>query len=205
MTVMDWFTAITSLLAIPSSCYALYLIWKDFFSEHTPAAVPIEPALAPLRNTDKVLLEVDAARAKIPGTFENTIYKFLQACPEPGSVARFFTGGEERKLFIKHPVGVYRVSANQYRLLVMLGLLCLLIGFIFLTLGLLVGGSWWLFAGVSAFFVSVAYLCFRWSQYFKKVRDAALAYVNYLKDHEILIDLEFTQSKRMHEMRGIRN
>jgi hypothetical protein len=202
MTWQDWLAVCGFLLAvagIPSSYFAFRTLLTELVilpDEVERLAAEIRHSLTAARAKGRVLLEFDMERAAVEGTLENIASRFSQLCPLE----------EDRRLLPHNPLGLMRSNATIYFMFRFYGYMVLFL-FVFLwllfffipsgpearsTLQVIMFDL--VFFGISALLASVAFLIFRRARAYKRGHDAAEGYLNFLKEREIFIRVEFTQS-----------
>jgi len=207
---MEWFFAvlgaITGMISIPASVLAFRAIREDIQRRKSGsgnAVADISAAITP--PGQRVLIEFEQARADTPGTFENAVMTFAKACP-PGPEGRWLIHNP-RGVFVANEamVRVYSRNAAHSLFAMLLTWIAFILAFAVsapaetradLGLGLLLA---LLLVLSGAPFLLWSYSSRRTAEHHKTIRDAAQAYLAYLREREIEIGVEFTQSRRMHD------
>lgn len=212
---MDWlavFGAITALIGVPGSLYAFVQIRRDIERDRDKKINTVADVKSIISSAgERVLIEFDDAKANVSGTFENAVMSFATTYPDARD-ARWLKRNphgliESNRFMLRH----YALqSVSMIAILVIMWALVLLIfafspgrgsRFVdFLILACVLGGT-------GAFFGTWSYVTYRWAEWYRRRRDAAQAYADYLDSREIALSLEFTQSKRMFDIeqaRGVR-
>jgi hypothetical protein len=212
---MDWLGIISvacAILGIPGSLLAFKLLkneWDGGPQQSAALAAEIRAALA-RSDEDRVLLKFDQANFAVPNTFENAVQKFVDACPIE----------EDARRLVYNPIGIAR--SNDFMLglkthQTIMAIVALLVVWLTFAVAFAVAPAvgadgqvkerGWLdlismmmiIALISFALVTWAYLSRRTAERYRQARDAARAYMEYLRAHDIHIRSEFTQLKQTHD------
>jgi hypothetical protein len=199
-----------SLIGIPSSLYAFLQIRREIEARNAlgPNRTAADVAAEIAKPGERVLIEFQKERAETSGTFEHAVMTFVRAYPD----------ARDSRWLLRNPIGVLQVNDSMLRLhaqssvtaiVVWLGFWIVLIVTIYLALHFAGTGKSFGFLGalaLSPFFIVSGLGCGLWAykaqQYaahYKMKRDLVQEYLTYLREREIEIGVEFTQSKRMFE------
>jgi hypothetical protein len=207
MSWLDWLNVLAfvlALLGIPSSYHALRTMWSELHVLPEAAeklARDIRNSSRSARSTSRVLLDFNEDRATIEGTLENVTYRFARLCPIE----------EDRKLLPLNPVGVMRgsaFSAVTFRTWGASAAILLAITFGSLvfrpaanaeTTSVEIVVSWIAPLALGAVLAILTYFLFWRAHSHKLVHNAARGYLDYLKQNEIFIGVEFTQAVKAFE------
>jgi len=212
MGLLDIIYTVCAIIGVPGSIYAIKLIRDDLAGESKRSAAQSAAMAAEIMRAigqtdeDRVLLQYDPDNVVMSGTFENAVEEFVKAYP-------FKTDTE---VMIYRPSLVLTRDDNMLFSTTMHAIILAVSAVILLTAVVImeiafrnqphVQTSWlsslfatFFIASVVFAFAAAAYLCLRAANRYRAARDAIQAYLDYLRTHEIRIQPEFTQSRRMHD------
>lgn len=204
------FTVVAALTNIPAFVYYIKLFRKESeekkpSKERTPSDV-VQSLVSPAE--ERVLIEFNPDQANVPGTFEAAVMTLVRASPEDDVSSLIYNprGFRNADSVIVRVREYESVMAAIAMLIVWVVLLATSISVLFYYHTPDSELSPWRFLALMPLFILAGLPFGAWSYKAKKQadrfrarRDAADAYLDYLKSREIDIGLEFTQSKRMYE------
>jgi hypothetical protein len=189
-------STIIAVLSIPSAAWAIREFHKILKPQGEQLASSVMSALHP--DEDRILVRFDPARVSEKGTFENDISKFKLSVKNIESVMPY------QDFLLADPRSVIIMCDKQIRLVLWITvgvgcafLVAAVVGSVLRPPATHETTSWWNIAGgilLMAFAVAVLLGILKVALYNPwKIRNTAIAYLNYLAKNGIRIGFEFTK------------